>query len=156
MVRSSDAKALARYSTTANGQDELPEALTRAAESIRAQVLGALRPARASSGRPLVALVPMLVGAAVVAGGAVLWSFSNGRSQALLEGNSTVVGADPAAFAQTARVERVSGIALAAVGSAALIAGTLWLLLAGNESDSLPVAVSVSPHGATFGWSTTW
>lgn len=99
-------------------------------------------PAKPAGGRPWVALVPVAAGVLAAGGGALLWSSSNARVAALEAHDTNAVGSEPQAYAQAARVERVSGIALVGVGAAAVVGGLAWFLFGGGERDATTLAPS--------------
>lgn len=162
-----DGKSLARASERVSSEDEIFEALTRAAHSLRQQFLTAMgAPASSAIAPPTAEAVsassggggtrrfspiPLAVGGAAVAVGAVLMGISNGVYVRLTTGNpGSITAAEAPGLAQSGRTFQTVGVVMIAVGAVAVASGAALFFL-GSRGDSQPTAaLGLAPNGVVF------
>lgn len=147
LLAASDAKTLATYSGSASNDGQVLDELVHAATEITRQLRGE-HPSKPS----LLGLVPALVGVATVIPGVVLMISAQTRVSALSTGNTEVVGTNPSAFANSARMERALGAILIGVGSAAIVGGVLWLILGKTAPAQLTAALLPGGAQVSLSW----
>jgi hypothetical protein len=151
VIDARDANVLASASRSAPDESKLLEVLDEVGDELAGRLAAWRAPHDAVVGlsanpgrRPLwVSLTPGAAGLVAGASGAVLLANS------FKAVGDIATAKDPAAAADTARLDRVLGISLLGVGVAAL-ATSVVLLIGGTTDTPVPVA-TVSAHGASIG-----
>jgi hypothetical protein len=132
------------WSDSTRDEAELPRLLTRAAEQLAETLTPRAPPTQLSAGF----WVPLLAGAALLAGSGVCLGIEEAASASLAADPKTGVLSDTDARATVERGKamQVAVPVLAGVGAAAVITA----VIVGVAQKPSPVSVAVSPHGATL------
>ena len=148
IVASNNGRALALYDNTVGSEAELVDLLTaqapRLAEEVRIAVLGKPPP---GPGARRFWWLPTAVGGAALVAGATLTGLSWSRYAALNAKETSTVGPDPIAYAETGKTFQTAGLITASIGVAVLLSGLLIFVLAPEEAPAL--SLSVGPGGGS-------
>lgn len=165
VLSTTDGRVLAEVTMREKGQEDLLDALTRAAATIAGKLRGgaAVTPeppevqTPVSRGSGPKVLVPLIAGGAVAIAGGVMVGVAGGTHGALKQQLDQGTVTDGAAFrsqASTGATLQTLGWVGVGVGAAAMLAGgALWFF--GNDTPVQP-NVSLSPQGGAIGVSGVW